>query len=125
MDIDIEKLWRWQRDVGHAARISLDRPVDTTTGAGATTEELLAADEDHDIESVIDREQQVTLLRDEILKLKDQERIVLSLYYFEELKLHEIATVMSLTESRISQIRTKAIANLKARLSPEEEAACA
>ncbi len=79
----------------------------------------------HDIEAVINREQEVTLLRDEILKLKDQERIVLSLYYFEELKLHEIASIMSLTESRISQIRSKAIANLRARLSPAEEAVCA
>lgn len=125
MGIEIEKLWRWQRDAEHAARISLDRPTDTMTGQGATPEELIAGEEGHDIEAVINREQEVTLLRDEILQLKEQERIVLSLYYFEELKLHEIASIMSLTESRISQIRSKAIANLRARLTPEEEAACA
>ena len=125
MGIEIEKLWRWQRDAEHAARISLDRPTDTSAGVGATPEELISGDDGHDIEAVINREQEVTLLREEILKLKDQERIVLSLYYFEELKLHEIASIMSLTESRISQIRSKAIENLRARLSPSEEAACA
>jgi RNA polymerase sigma factor for flagellar operon FliA len=125
MGIEIEKLWTWQRDVEHAARISLDRPTDTMAGLGATPEELIAGEEGHDVEAVINREQEVTLLREEILRLKDQQRIVLSLYYFEELKLHEIASIMSLTESRISQIRSKAIASLRARLTPSEEAACA
>jgi len=125
MGIEIEKLWRWQRDAEHAMRISLDRPTDTSTGAGATPEELIAGEDGQDIEAMVNREQEVALLRDEILKLKDQERIVLSLYYVEELKLHEIASMMCLTESRISQIRSRAIANLRARLSPQGEAACA
>ena len=49
-------------------------------------------------------------------RLKDQERIVLTLYYFEELKLHEIADVLDLTESRVSQIRTKALGKLRVEL---------
>ena len=48
--------------------------------------------------------------------LKEQERIVLSLYYFEEMKLHEIASVLGLTESRVSQIRTKALGRLRTEL---------
>ena len=44
------------------------------------------------------------------------ERIVLSLYYFEEMKLHEIASILSLTESRVSQIRSKALGKLKGEL---------
>jgi RNA polymerase sigma factor for flagellar operon FliA len=43
---------------------------------------------------------------------------VLSLYYHEELKLHEIATILRLTESRVSQIRTKALAKLRTELQP-------
>ena len=60
-------------------------------------------------------------LRDAILRLKDQERVVLSLYYFEELKLHEIATVLELTESRVSQIRSKALGKLRGELKPLRE----
>jgi RNA polymerase sigma factor for flagellar operon FliA len=41
---------------------------------------------------------------------------VVSLYYFQGLKLHEIATVLGLTESRISQIRSKALQLLRTRL---------
>ena len=48
--------------------------------------------------------------------------MVLSLYYFEELKLHEIATVLSLTESRVSQIRSKALGKLRGELAPLRQA---
>ena len=46
---------------------------------------------------------------------------MLSLYYFEELKLHEIAAILELTESRVSQIRSKAISKLRAEMSPLRE----
>ena len=45
--------------------------------------------------------------------LSEQEKTVLSLYYKEELKLREIAFVMGVTVSRVSQIHSKAIARLK------------
>jgi len=51
-----------------------------------------------------------------MLKLKEQERTVLALYYYEELKLHEIADILGLTESRVSQIRSKALGKLKQQL---------
>jgi RNA polymerase sigma factor for flagellar operon FliA len=60
----------------------------------------------------------VAHLRGAIMRLKDQERVVLSLYYFEELKLHEIAKVLELTESRVSQIRSKALSKLRVDLKP-------
>ena len=48
--------------------------------------------------------------------LTDKEKIVLSLYYFEELTMKEVGAVMGYTESRISQIHTKAILKLRTRL---------
>ena len=60
-------------------------------------------------------------LQTAILRLKEQERTVLSLYYFEELKLHEIAGILRLTESRVSQIRSKALQKLRADLRPLRE----
>ncbi|MGK0291237.1 MAG: RNA polymerase sigma factor for flagellar operon FliA [bacterium] len=50
---------------------------------------------------------------DAILKLPEKEQLVLSLYYQEDLNLKEIAAVLELTESRVSQIRTKAIGMLR------------
>ena len=116
MGIEMHKLWRWQREAEHAAQVSLDRPTETRVGTGATPEELIAAGEGSEVDDAINRSEEVEHLRDEILNLKDQERLVLSLYYFEELKLHEIATIMGVTESRISQIRSSAISNLRIRM---------
>ena len=49
-------------------------------------------------------------------KLPERERTVITLYYYEELTLREIGEVLGVTESRVSQLHTKAILRLKAKL---------
>ncbi len=51
-----------------------------------------------------------------ISTLSEKEQLVVSLYYYDELTLREIGEVLDLTESRISQIHTKAIIRLRAKL---------
>jgi RNA polymerase sigma factor for flagellar operon FliA len=51
-----------------------------------------------------------------LLSLSKKEQLVISLYYYDELTLKEIANVLALTESRISQIHSKAIIRLRAKL---------
>ncbi len=55
-------------------------------------------------------------LKGAIDALTEKERIVISLYYYEHLKLHEIATVMEVSESRVSQMHSKAILKMKGQL---------
>jgi len=49
-------------------------------------------------------------------ELPEKEKLVLSLYYIDDLNLKEVGKIMNLTESRISQIRTTAIMRMRARL---------
>ena len=49
-------------------------------------------------------------------KLPDREKTVITLYYYDELTLREIGEVLGVTESRVSQLHTKAILRLKAKL---------
>ncbi len=56
------------------------------------------------------------ILGDAITRLPERERTVISLYYYEELTLREIGEVLGVTESRVSQLHTKAILRLKAKL---------
>ncbi|MDD2189639.1 MAG: FliA/WhiG family RNA polymerase sigma factor [Eubacteriales bacterium] len=49
-------------------------------------------------------------------QLNEKERLVISLYYYENLKLREIAEVMSITESRVSQIHSAAVIKMKNKL---------
>ncbi|WP_425271754.1 FliA/WhiG family RNA polymerase sigma factor [Paenibacillus protaetiae] len=56
-----------------------------------------------------------------IKKLTEKERIVISLFYYEELSLSEIADVMSLSPSRISQLHSKAILRLRGALAKHKD----
>lgn len=117
LEIDIETLWRWRSDTNEAIQVSLDQPINTGPGRTAMPADLIEGSNGSVSEDDINHREEVSVLRDEILRLKERERIVLSLYYFEELKLHEIARVLGLTESRVSQIRSKALTTLRARMS--------
>ena len=55
-------------------------------------------------------------LADAIARLPEREKVVITLYYYEELTLREIGEVLGVTESRISQLHTKAVLRLKSRL---------
>ena len=122
LGVDLETLWRWQSDIEGAHHVPLDRtPGDRDGQAPAPADVLASEEEGAGVEDKVNHKQEVAILREAILKLKEQERIVLSLYYFEELKLHEIATVLELTESRVSQIRSKALGKLRGELKPLRE----
>jgi RNA polymerase sigma factor FliA len=55
-------------------------------------------------------------LADAIAALPEREKLVIALYYYENLTLREIGEVLGVTESRISQLHTKAVLRLKSRL---------
>lgn len=60
------------------------------------------------------------ILGEAIDKLPEKEKMVLSLYYYEELTLKEISAIMKVSESRISQIHTKAIIRLRGKLARQK-----
>jgi RNA polymerase sigma factor FliA len=53
---------------------------------------------------------------DAIARLPEREKLVIALYYYENLTLREIGEVLGVTESRVSQLHTKAVLRLKSRL---------
>ena len=56
------------------------------------------------------------ILADSINRMPEREKIVLTLYYYEGLTLGEIGEVLGVTESRVSQLHTKAVLRLRSRL---------
>ena len=59
-------------------------------------------------------------LADAIAALPEREKLVIALYYYENLTLREIGEVLGVTESRISQLHTKAVLRLRSHMSEEE-----
>jgi RNA polymerase sigma factor FliA len=57
-----------------------------------------------------------TILKETIANLPEKEKLVIALYHYEELTLKEIGVVMDISESRVSQIHSKAILKLRGRL---------
>jgi RNA polymerase sigma factor FliA len=84
-------------------QVSLIDTIEDTSGPSPT----LALDETELREAMADA----------IAGLPEREKIVITLYYYEELTLREIGEVLGVTESRVSQLHTKAVLRLKARLS--------
>ncbi len=56
------------------------------------------------------------ILKDTIMNLPEKEKLVVALYHYEELTLKEIGVVLDITESRVSQIHSKAILKLRSKL---------
>jgi RNA polymerase sigma factor for flagellar operon FliA len=81
-------------------------------GLSEVIEDPNAADALEDIE----RGQMADLLVYVISDLTEQEKLVLSLYYYEEMNLKEIGQTLGISESRVSQIHTKAISRLRGRV---------
>ena len=67
--------------------------------------------------AIVEESEVRRLVRAEVKRLPEREKLVLSLYYDEGLTLAEIGGVLGVTESRVSQIHTKAVLHLRARLS--------
>lgn len=117
--IDVETLWRWESDIERTLQVSLsshDADADDADGTLSPVRYLRAAGDQPD--EGIQREEGLALLRQAISELKEQQRTVLSLHYFEDLNARAIANVLGVSESRVSQIRSKALAELRRIMTP-------
>jgi RNA polymerase sigma factor for flagellar operon FliA len=72
---------------------------------------------------VMDASELKDRVADAIARLPEREKLVIALYYYENLTLREIGEVLGVTESRISQLHTKAVLRLRSRLGEEAAAA--
>ena len=63
--------------------------------------------------SIIEDEEKIEILAKAIDSLKERYKLILSLYYYEELTLKEIGRMLEISESRVSQLHSKAIVNLR------------
>jgi RNA polymerase sigma factor for flagellar operon FliA len=66
--------------------------------------------------------ERVELIQQYIVNLQEKKRTVMSLYYYEELTFKEIGIVLNVSESRICQIHSQVLVDLKAKLKEYEHA---
>ncbi|NRA36587.1 MAG: FliA/WhiG family RNA polymerase sigma factor [Planctomycetes bacterium] len=112
LDISADDLFEIERQSQFANQISLDAPH----GEQGTLGSIVNSRNDEQPCANIEREDQQQMLHKIINSLKEQERLIIKLYYFEGLLMKEIAMVLDLTESRICQIHSRLVTLLRVRL---------
>jgi RNA polymerase sigma factor FliA len=105
-------------DISRSSIAALDELWTVSSGSGDqvslidTIEDTSGPQPSHALDQTEMRE----ALGESIAHLPEREKLVITLYYYEELTLREIGEVLGVTESRVSQLHTKAILRLKAHL---------
>ncbi|NWF88864.1 MAG: sigma-70 family RNA polymerase sigma factor [Ignavibacteriaceae bacterium] len=93
--------------------VSIDHSADDDEGL--TLAETIPTDTEA-ASLTIEKDELKEFLIEAIKKLNERDRLLLSLYYFEELNYKEISSIMKITISRVSQLHTKIIKELKSKL---------
>jgi RNA polymerase sigma factor for flagellar operon FliA len=116
--ITTEELEDSLTDISRSSIAALDE-LWTVSGSGGDTIALIDTIEDTqgpEPQSAFAQTEMREAIADAISRLPEREKLVITLYYYEDLTLREIGEVLGVTESRVSQLHTKAILRLKARL---------
>jgi RNA polymerase sigma factor FliA len=107
-------------EIGRSSIAALDELWTISSGGGGDQVALIDTIEDTagpEPQTELAQTELKEALGEAIARLPEREKLVVTLYYYEELTLREIGEVLGVTESRVSQLHTKAILRLKARLS--------
>lgn len=114
LGVPVADLREIERDATLAAQVSLEAPVGEDACLGSTLSRR--DDDDANPARHLEQDDQRRVLLAVLETLKEQERLVLKLYYFENLLMKEIAAILGVTESRVCQIHARLMALLRTRL---------
>jgi RNA polymerase sigma factor for flagellar operon FliA len=101
--VALDELWNVSDSTGDSVSL-----LDTLPDRGAP-----------DPQAVVDQSELRDRIADAIAALPEREKLVVALYYYENLTLREIGEVLGVTESRVSQLHTKAVLRLRSKLQGE------
>ncbi len=105
---------KWMEEAKPVCFVNIDATTDHEDSDGASLHELIADESDVSVRDRMEKDELMKLVAQRIEELPDIPKKILSMYYFENMRLAEIATVFSLTESRICQIHAQTVLGLRA-----------
>lgn len=116
LGMSVQELHKVLQDVSVSTFFSLDEPILDDENQESNRKTLIVDDSVVGPEEMAMRHSLKEQLVNLIKKLPEKEQLVLSLFYFNELSFTEIAEVLNLSTSRISQLHSKAIFRLRGSL---------
>jgi RNA polymerase sigma factor FliA len=119
LGLTLDQYRDWLDEIRPIAFVCLDAVVGSAAD-GAAPHESIADDSQEDPFDRASRNDLKQLIAQRIRQLPQAQQKVLALYYYEDLRLHEIAEAFGLTESRISQIHAQAILAIRSHIERQE-----
>ena len=114
LGVSVEEFSKMLNELNISTMTSLDEFLEQNYEIGVENNDVL---KEGIPENYVEINELKATLADAINKLPEKEKRVVSFYYYEELTLKEISAIMNVSESRISQLHTKAILRLRGKLS--------
>ncbi len=108
LGMDITEMNRFLNEISSFSIVSLEEKFEEQINFDIKTDY-----DDFDPEQVLDKKVMFNLLKEGIDALPEREGLIISLYYYDEMTYKEIAEILEISESRISQLHTKAIGRLR------------
>ena len=117
LGISEEEYYDWQSQMKVTGLVSLNEYMesgsDVSQDSGRNTAARFESPEEN-----IEKKELSKMLAEALELLTEKEQKVITLYYYEELTLKEISNVLEVSESRISQLHTRALQKMKAKMGP-------
>jgi RNA polymerase sigma factor for flagellar operon FliA len=104
----------WVEESRPVTFVAIDQTTDGDEGSGTSLHELIADENHTPVRDRMEKDELWQLVAQRIGELPDIQKRILAMYYFENMRLAEIAAVFRLTESRICQIHAQAVLALRA-----------
>ena len=115
LGISLDELDDWQNQTQMNTIMSLDEYLEQGTEIRMNSETNTHFEQP---EKLMEQEEMKKMLMQALDGLTENEKRVITLYYYEEMTLKEISMILEVSESRISQLHTKALKKMKKKLGP-------
>jgi RNA polymerase sigma factor FliA len=118
LKIDVAEFQDFLLQISNSTVAALDElwTVSDSSGDAVSLLDTIHDPDAPDPATVMDQTDLKDRVADAIARLPEREKLVVALYYYENLTLREIGEVLGVTESRVSQLHTKAVLRLRSRL---------
>jgi len=121
LEVSVSDFQETLLQISNSTIVALDElwNVQDATGDQVSLLDTLPDRDAPDPEALVDQGELRDRIADAIAALPEREKLVVALYYYENLTLREIGEVLGVTESRVSQLHTKAVLRLRSKLAGE------
>ena len=116
MEISLEEYQQILGEVSHLGCVSLNETLDNSEDGVSFLDALVDKRSDLSPASRLENKELTRIMAGILQELSEKERLVISLYYYEELTQKEIADVLEVSEGRISQLHSQALLKLKTKV---------